>query len=306
MLKLISFNASEALQTASLPDMKQVLDNLDPSELRLIGLPVAKPLIPKQIEKGIIQRFVRWGLIDNSLIILPSQEIIEMYERGEMPPIGAMVQIEAGEYGIGVKVDSFLIGVYAVTNQEIMRAAEDGLYQREEFWSEGGLNWKRNKGKLMQMPLWLYPGDDNEFNRDDQPVVAVTWYEAEAYLNWAGLRFPKENEWEIAARGGLVNKLYPWGNEEPDDLNVHYGHVMTGRYPVEVNAPGYRPNGYGLFHTAGNVLEWCQESGGEVRNYRGSSFEDYGNALTVAHRRAAKADLQHISMGFRAVKGFQK
>jgi len=115
---------------------------------------------------------------------------------------------------------------------------------------------------------------------DDHPMVYVTWDDATAYAKWAGKRLPTEAEWEFAARGGLVGKEFPWGDEE--SIAREYANFWdTGGTDQWKNptAPvgSFRPNGYGLYDMTGNVWEWCQDwydNSRRGRVLRGGSWLD--------------------------------
>ncbi len=253
-----------------------------------------------------------------------------------------------------VTVSSFYIDRYAVTNAQFLAFVQDSGYETdaERFgWSfvfEDFLPEAARPHVMDRVPdapwwvavegaSWLRPeGPGSNVFEDDRtlhPVTQVSWQDAMAYADWAGVRLPTEAEWEYAARGGLTGKRYPWGDElEPD--GSHRCNIWQGEFPqhntgddgylgtAPVNA--FEPNGHDLYNVSGNVWEWCADwfsadyhttprydytdpSGpeeGDERVMRGGSFlchQSWCNRYRVAARSKNTPDSGTGNIGFRCV-----
>ncbi|WP_146591861.1 formylglycine-generating enzyme family protein [Puniceibacterium confluentis] len=184
-----------------------------------------------------------------------------------------------------VRVSPFRIAPHAVTNVEYAAFVDSTGYRtvaEQEGWSyvfhlflddlakypdyAGPAPWWRR----VDGACWSAPGGPRSDwqDRPDHPVVQIAWYDAFAYCRWAGLRLPREAEWEFAARGGLARKKFPWGNEMMPG-GVHAMNTWQGEFPAINTAEdgwvgtapvgSYPPNGYGLYDMTGNVWEWVQD-----------------------------------------------
>ena len=281
----------------------------------------------------------------------------------------AIVSLTGGEFRMGsddrrfpadgegplrdVGVDSFGVSNHPVTNAEFDEfvSATGYVTDAERFaWSfvfkdfvsaeverqvsqvvQGSEWWWRVDGAYWRCPEGA--GSDVE-DRADHPVTHVSWTDAVAYCEWVGGRLPTEAEWEYAARGGLDQARFAWGEElEPD--GQHMCNIWQGEFP-NVNSLGdgwhgtspvatYAANGYGLHDVAGNVWEWCSDwfsatfhrnarrvtrenpSGprnGNAKVIRGGSYlchDSYCNRYRVGARTSNTPDSSTGNLGFRVV-----
>ncbi|RXZ78386.1 formylglycine-generating enzyme family protein [Paenibacillaceae bacterium] len=253
-----------------------------------------------------------------------------------------------------ITLSPYYIDRYAVTNDEFARfvAATGYITESEKFgwsyvfhllvsaetaiavtqrvhrapwwWVVEGANWRQPEGP-----------DSHIDDRMNHPVIQVSYNDALAYCEWASKRLPTEAEWEFAARGGLVQKRFPWGDELEQE-GKHHCNVWQGAFPhVNTTEDGYigtapvdayEPNGYGLYNMVGNVWEFCADwfsptyhlnndsasrvnptgpDQGQNRSMRGGSYlchESYCNRYRVAARSANTPDSAAGNMGFRCVK----
>ncbi len=117
---------------------------------------------------------------------------------------------------------------------------------------------------------WEHPEgpDSNIAARDEHPVTHVSWNDAVEFARWAGKRLPTEAEWEFAARGGLEQNRFPWGDELTPG-GRHVCNIWQGEFPtLDLAEDGYAgtspvkafpPNAYGLYSASGNTWEWCAD-----------------------------------------------
>ncbi len=250
-----------------------------------------------------------------------------------------------------ISLDSFYIDATTVTNFQFAEFINATGYKTEaqQFgWSFVfyGLLSDGDKKKDYQVAAptpwwWSVPGaqwDHPEGNnssldeRMDHPVIHISWNDAQAYCQWAGKRLPTEAEWEYAARGGLVQKKFPWG-DELTPAGEHLCNIWQGNFPDYNSmddgylgtspAKSFKPNDFGLYNMSGNIWEWCNDwfsadfhktgprknptgpQHGEAKVIRGGSFlchHSYCNRYRVAARSSNTIDSSASNMGFRCVR----
>ena len=202
-------------------------------------------------------------------------------EMPSVPSMEDMVRVPAGAFqrgdGTTATLAAFAIDVYEVTNAEYRRFIADGGYAEAGYWLPEGWAWRQSKGRE-QPSYW----DNEDFNAARQPVVGVTWYEADAYCRWAGKSLPEEPQWDKACRG-IDGRAFPWGNEPLAGEGVGQSAFTL---PVGVGDMPQTPSPYGVYDLAGNVLEWSGTA-----NERGARVLCGGSGAS---------DSRHVGCGVRS------
>lgn len=220
-----------------------------------------------------------------------------------------LVWITSGEFQMGsigklgesprhsVKIQGFCLGRYPVTNEQYARyLVANPNVPKPDYWS------------------------DRKFNQPKQPVVGVSWDDAQKYCTWAGLRLPSEAEWEYACRAG--SKTSYWSGDSQQDLaKAAWYEENSGARLHQVGEK--EANGFGLYDMHGNVLEWVEDCRHEnyqgapedgsawvvdgdalLRVFRGGSWRDSAGLCRAAVRNGWLPDIRDNDLGFRPARSF--
>ncbi len=266
---------------------------------------------------------------------------------------GNMVELPGGEFLMGtdypdgfaadgegpirtVRIERFWMDETAITVEQFGQFVGASGYKTEAERYGWSFCFRSDEAEqhAVGVPWWgkVDGADWRRAEASDHPVTHVSWSDAAAYAEWAGKRLPTEAEWEFAARGGLEQKLYAWGDELTPG-GRHMANIWQGTFPtVNTAEDGYvftaparsfPANGYGLFNMSGNTWEWCADwfdpvwhatatrenptgpPSGAARVMRGGSFlchASYCNRYRVAARTQNTPDTSAQNIGFRCVR----
>ncbi|MET0189649.1 MAG: ergothioneine biosynthesis protein EgtB [Pseudonocardia sediminis] len=230
-----------------------------------------------------------------------------------------------------VDVPAFVIDAYPVTNGQYAEFVDAGGYDDPRYWTERGWAYVREAG-LVAPQFWLRDAGGDWLRRrfgavepivTDEPVVHVTFHEAQAFARWSGKRLPTEAEWEKAARFDPAtgrSRRYPWGDDEPTHLHAnldqrHLQPAPVGAYPAGASA-------LGVHQMIGDVWEWCDSGwhpypgfemfpypeysevffGGDYAVLRGGSFGTDASAIRTTFRNWDHPIRRQIFSGIRLAR----
>ena len=186
-----------------------------------------------------------------------------------------------------VQVGAYRIDTFPVSNGDYLGFIDAGGYDDERWWTPAGWNHRCTAGLFAPL-FWSRDGDQWVRRRFgnveqvplDEPVVHVSWYEADAYARWAGKRLPTEAEWEKAARFDPVSgrsRRYPWGDDDPtaELANLGQRHLQPaplGAYPLGASAVGGQ-------QMMGDVWEWTSSDFRGYPGFRAWPYREYSEVF---------------------------
>jgi formylglycine-generating enzyme required for sulfatase activity len=232
----------------------------------------------------------------------------------DCPECPELVVVPSGDFDMGSRD-----APYEMPAHRVSIAAPFAIGRREVTFAE----WDAcaSDGGCKFMP------DDRGWGRGNRPVMGVSWEDAKAYTAWlAGktarkYRLPTEAEWEYAARAGTTSTF--WWGRDVGKANANCDNCDAAPLRKSLPTGSFRPNGFGLYDTAGNVYEWVEDCWNETyakapkdgsawstgqcgqRVIRGGSFANKFNTVTSAARFRYDLDVRYYANGFRVVRDLQ-
>ena len=239
------------------------------------------------------------------------------------------------KWGHEIELEPFEIAKAPVTNCEFQAFVNDDGYNKETLWNQEGWKW-RHQAKAEHPVYWILDGQDSWLERQfdqkvpllpNKPVIHINWYEADAYCRWAGLRLPKEVEWEAAALGTLAadgtlastKRRFPWGENLPDSQYANIDGRSLG--PIDVACLADSDSAFGCRQMIGNVWEWTADIFypypgfsadfyeeysttlfGETKVLRGGAWTTRGRMINGTYRNFYESHRRDVFSGFRACK----
>jgi iron(II)-dependent oxidoreductase len=203
------------------------------------------------------------------------------YQLGAKPKDGFCFDNE--KWAHPVHVDAFDMARAPVTNLQFLEFVEAGGYDNSDHWDEGGWNWRTDR-QLKHSVYWRKQDGQWHQRLFDQwqplalhePVIHVSWHEAQAWCHWAGRRLPSEAEWELAA-SGPDKRTYPWGEELPTESHVNMDSRALGCIDV-ASLPG-GDSIYGCRQMLGNVWEWTDTTFAPYPGFTPDMYDEYSAPL---------------------------
>jgi iron(II)-dependent oxidoreductase len=195
-----------------------------------------------------------------------------------------------------VELPAYRIDTTPVTNGDYLAFMEDGGYDDPRWWDVRGWTLRHRAG--FTAPRFWRRDDGRWWRRrfgvlepvpPDEPVVHVCWYEADAYARWAGRRLPTEAEWEKAARFDPAtgrSRVYPWGDEEPDERHANLGQRHLGPAPVGAYPAG--ASALGAHQMLGDVWEWTSSGFTGYPGFTAWPYPEYSEVFFGAGHRVLR------------------
>ena len=230
------------------------------------------------------------------MVLIPGG-IYEMGDRKSAGELNILDVMNPDRHALGpedpahkVNLDPFFVDLYEVTNEDYKKYFDAEKIRKPAFW--------KNK----------------DFNGPKQPVVGISWEEANKYCKWRNKRLPTEAEWEKASRGKR-QIIFPWGNNEPDDTRLNFNNHLGKTAPVGSYRLG--KSDFGVYDLSGNVSEWVFDwhdaeyylfapeknpTGPEKGKYkviRGGNWRNNRDDVRLTYRGATVPKLRVKSIGFR-------